>query len=49
MLKAADNSTKTNAYAIKAKSIMEIRKRKFAEIEKLADTINSLEKKRKEL
>ena len=48
MLKAAEDSTKAHAYAIEAKSIMDKRKRKLVEIEKLTDTINYLEKKRKE-
>ena len=37
-----------HAYAIEAKSIMDERKRKVVEIEKMTDTISSLEKKRKE-
>ena len=48
MLKAAEDSTKAHAYAIEAKSTMHERKRKVVEIEKLADTINSLRQKRKE-
>ena len=48
MLKAAEDSTKAHAYAIEAKSTMHERKRKVVEIEKLADTINSLREKRKE-
>ena len=47
MLKAAQVSTKAHAYAIEAKSIMNERKRKVVEIEKLTDTINSLEKKQR--
>ena len=48
MLKAAKDPTKTHAYTIEAKSIMDECKRKVVEIENLTDTINSLEKKRKE-
>ena len=47
MLKAAQVSTKAHAYAIEAKRIMNERKRKVVEIEKLTDTINSLEKKQR--
>ena len=47
MLRAAEDSTKAHAYAIEAKSIMDERKRKVVEIEKLTDTINSVENKRK--
>ena len=48
MLKAAHDSTKAHAYAVEAKSIIDEHERKVVEIEKLTDTINSLEKKRKE-
>ena len=48
MLKAAKDPTKTHAYTIEAKSIMDECKRKVAKIEKLTDTINSLEEKHKE-
>ena len=48
MLKAAKDPTKTHAYTIGAKSIMDEGKRKVAKIEKLTDTINSLEEKHKE-
>ena len=48
MLKAAEDSTKAHAFAIEVKSMMDERKRKVAEIQKLTDTINSLKKKRKE-
>ena len=48
MLKGTENSTKAHAYATEAKSIMDECKWKVVKIEKLADTINSLEKKRKE-
>ena len=47
MLRAAEDSTKAHAYAIEAKSIMDERKWKVVEIEKLTDTINSVENKRK--
>ena len=47
MLGVAEDSTKAHAYAIEAKSIMDERKRKVVEIEKLTDTINSVENKRK--
>ena len=47
MLRVAEDSTKAHAYAIEAKSIMDERKRKVVEIEKLTDTINSVENKRK--
>ena len=47
MLKAAEDSTKAHAYTIEAKSIMNERKRNVVEIEKLANTINSLEKKQR--
>ena len=47
MLKAAEDSTKSHAYAIEAKSIMD-ECQQVVEIEKLTDTINSLEKKCKE-
>ena len=48
MLKAAKDPTKTHAYTIEAKGIMDGCKRKVAKIEKLTDTINSLEEKHKE-
>ena len=48
MLKAAEDSTKAHPYAIEAKSIMDERKLKVVKIKKLTDTINSIEKKRKE-
>ena len=48
MLKAAEDSTKAHVYASEAKSIMDECKQKVVKIEKLADTINSLKKKRKE-
>ena len=48
MLKAAEDSTKAHASAIEVKSVMNERKQKLVEIEKLTDTINSVEKKRKE-
>ena len=48
ILKTAEDSTKVHGYAIEAKSIIDERKLKVVEIEKLTDTINSLEKKRKE-
>ena len=47
MLRVAEDSTKAHAYAIEAKSITDERKRKVVEIEKLTDTINSVENKRK--
>ena len=47
MLKSAEDSTKAHAYAIEAKSMMDECKRKIVEIEKLIDTINSLEKKQR--
>ena len=47
MLKTGEDKTKAHVYAIEAKSIMDECKRKV-EIENLTDTINSLEKKRKE-
>ena len=47
LLKAAEDSTKALAYTIEAKSIMDERKRNVVETEKLADTINSLEKKQR--
>ena len=47
MLKAAEDSTKAHASALEVKSVMDERKQKVAEIEKLTDTINSVEKKRK--
>ena len=37
MLKAAEDSTKTHAYAIEAKSVIDERKRKVVEIERLTD------------
>ena len=48
MMKAAEDLTKAHAYAVEEKSIMDERNRKVVEIEELSDTINSLEKKRKE-
>ena len=48
MLKAAEDSTKAHASAIEVKSVTDERKQKVVEIEKLADTINSIEKKHKE-
>ena len=48
MLKASEDSTKVWASAIEAKRIMDECKWKVVKIEKLAETINSLEKKRKE-
>ena len=48
MLKTGEDKTKAHVYAIEAKSIMAECKRKVVEIENLTDTINSLEKKRKE-
>ena len=48
LLKAAEDSTKAHPYAIEAKSIMDERKLKVVKIKKLTDTINSIEKKRKE-
>ena len=48
MLKAAEDSTKAHAYATEAKRIMDECKQNVVKIEKLADTINSLEKKCKE-
>ena len=48
MLKAAKDPTKTHAYTIEAKSIMDECKRKVVETEKLTGTMNSLEKKHKE-
>ena len=48
ILKIAEDSTKVHGYTIEAKSIMDERKLKVVEIEKLTDTINSPEKKRKE-
>ena len=47
MLKAAEDSTKAHASAIEVKSVMDERKQKVVEIEKLRDTINSVKKKRK--
>ena len=47
-MKAAEDSTKAHAYATEEKSVMDERKRKVIEIEKVTDTINSLEEKRKE-
>ena len=37
MLKATEDSTKAHAYAIEAKSVIDERKRKVVEIEKLTD------------
>ena len=48
MLNAAKGSTKAHASAIEVKSVMDERKQKVVEIEKLTDTINSVEKKCKE-
>ena len=48
MLKAAEDSTKAHVYATEAKSILDECQQKVVKIEKLAETINSLEKKRKE-
>ena len=48
VLKAAEDSTKAHPYAIEAKSIMDEHKLKVVKIKKLTDTINSIEKKRKE-
>ena len=45
MLNAAKGSTKAHASAIEVKSVMDERKQKVVEIEKLTDTINSVEKK----
>ena len=47
MLKAAEDSTKAHASAIEVKSVMDERKQKVVEIEKLRDTINSVKKKHK--
>ena len=47
MVKAVEDPTKAHVYAITAKSIMDERKWKVVEIEKLTDTINSLAKKQK--
>ena len=47
MVKAVEGPTKAHVYAIAAKSIMDERKLKVVEIEKLTDTINSLTKKQK--
>ena len=47
MVKAVEDPTKAHVYAIAAKSIMNERKWKVVEIEKLTDTINSLAKKQK--
>ena len=43
-----EDKTKAHVCAIEAKSIIDKCKRKVVEIENLTDTINSLEKKRKE-
>ena len=48
MLNAAKGSTKAHASAIEVKSVMDERKQKVVEIEKLTDIINSVEKKCKE-
>ena len=48
MLNAAEDSTKAHASAIEVKSVLDECKQKVLEIEKLTDTINSVEKKRKE-
>ena len=48
-MKAAEDSTKAHAYAIEAKSVMDERKQKVVEIEKLTNTINSLKEKNKEI
>ena len=48
MPNAAENSTKPHDSAIEVKSVMDERKQKVVEIEKLTDTISSVEKKRKE-
>ena len=45
MLNAAKGSTKAHASAIEVKSVMDERKQKVVEIEKLTDIINSVEKK----
>ena len=45
---AAEDSTKPHDSAIEVKSSMDERKQKVVEIEKLTDTISSVEKKRKE-
>ena len=47
-MKAPEDSRKARAYAIEAKSVMDERKWKVVEIEKLTDTINSRKEKRKE-
>ena len=48
MLNAAEDSTKAHASAIEVESVLDECKQKVLEIEKLTDTINSVEKKRKE-
>ena len=48
MPSAAENSTKPHDSAIEVKSVMDERKQNVVEIEKLTDTISSVEKKRKE-
>ena len=49
MLKAAADPKNAHAYAIEAKSIMETQKLKRQEMEEINGTIQSLEKKRKDL